>query len=286
MTINERVSDLIHSEIADFFAGFGSPGEPEIQNGDAQRQLSARIDAILQQYRAAAEQPVAWKSTAQQFVKKPVTISAVQWTGDNLPDVIDFTGKHPRWHEWFSDMDEYVSHVRADGNKFKIFTLEGVIDALPGDWIIRGVQGEHYPCKPDIFAATYEPAAPAVQAEQLSGNTEQVSQPVLPENSPCVDAPNHIWLQTAGDWPASGEFSELTWSCDNQYPDDTLYVRADLVGSSPVIPDGWQLVPKEATPEMLNASWVSHGVYHPSAYRTMLAAAPAAPAAPKQEVKS
>jgi len=81
-------------------------------------------------------------------------------------------------------------------------------------------------------------AAPAVQADQLSGNNEQVSQPyTLPEHSPCADAPDHIWLQTAGEWPASGEFSELTWSCDNQHPDDTLYVRADLVGNSPAIPD-------------------------------------------------
>jgi len=69
-------------------------------------------------------------------------------------------------------------------------------------------------------------------SQQLSGNTEQVSQPTLPEHSPCADAPDHIWLQTAGEWPASGEFSELTWSCDNQHPDDTLYVRADLVGNS------------------------------------------------------
>lgn len=50
-------------------------------------------------------------------------------------------------------------------------------------------------------------------------------------------------------------------------------------GNSPVIPDGWVMVPKEPTSEMLNAAWVSHGVYHPSAYRTMLAAAP------QQEVK-
>ncbi|WP_312974059.1 DUF551 domain-containing protein [Atlantibacter sp.] len=83
-------------------------------------------------------------------------------------------------------------------------------------------------------------AAPAVQAEQLSGNTEQVSQPVLPKHSPCVDAPDHIWLQTAGEWPASGEFSELTWSCDNQHPDDTLYVRADLVGKSPGYLQGYK----------------------------------------------
>lgn len=55
-------------------------------------------------------------------------------------------------------------------------------------------------------------------------------------------------------------------------------VRAAMLqgadGNSPVIPDGWVLVPKEPTPDMLNASWVSHGIYHASAYRTMLAAAP------------
>lgn len=50
-------------------------------------------------------------------------------------------------------------------------------------------------------------------------------------------------------------------------------------GNSPVILDGWVLVPKEPTPAMLNAAWVSHGIYHASAYRTMLAAAP------QQEVK-
>lgn len=62
----------------------------------------------------------------------------------------------------------------------------------------------------------------------------------LPANIPCRDAPEHIWLQTAGIWPENGEFSELTWCSDNQHPDDTLYVRADVVaGNSPVIPDGW-----------------------------------------------
>ncbi|MDD9238223.1 DUF551 domain-containing protein [Enterobacter roggenkampii] len=62
----------------------------------------------------------------------------------------------------------------------------------------------------------------------------------LPANTPCKEAPEHIWLQTAGVWPENGEFSELTWCSDNQHPDDTLYVRADVVsGNSPVIPDGW-----------------------------------------------
>lgn len=70
---------------------------------------------------------------------------------------------------------------------------------------------------------------------------EPVSQTCkLPVNTPCQDAPAHIWLQTAGVWPEDGELSELTWCSHNQHHDDTLYVRADLVnGNYPVTPDGW-----------------------------------------------
>lgn len=50
----------------------------------------------------------------------------------------------------------------------------------------------------------------------------------LPDSTQLSEAPEHIWLQTAGEWPATGEFSELTWCSDRQHPDDTLYVRADL----------------------------------------------------------
>jgi hypothetical protein len=92
------------------------------------------------------------------YRKKPVVIDAIQWTGDNLREVIDFTGKHPRWSEWFASWEDYEERVRKDGGIFKIITLEGTIKASPGDWIIRGVNGEHYPCKPDIFSKTYEAA--------------------------------------------------------------------------------------------------------------------------------
>jgi hypothetical protein len=92
---------------------------------------------------------------AQRFTKKPVTVEAIQYTGVNLREVLDFTGKHPRWEEWFKSFEDYEAHVHVDRGAFKILTLEGTMEALPGDWIIRGVKGEHYPCKPDIFAATY-----------------------------------------------------------------------------------------------------------------------------------
>ena len=91
------------------------------------------------------------------FRKKPVVVQAVRWTGENLKEVVEFTGKHPRWSEWFPCWEDYEKHVQKEGRCFKIFTLEGTMVASPGDWIIRGVSGEHYPCKPDIFEATYEP---------------------------------------------------------------------------------------------------------------------------------
>lgn len=74
------------------------------------------------------------------YRKKPVVIEAVKWTGDNFKEMRLFIGYHtfPR-----------------DGKLF-INTLEGVMRAEIGDYIIKGVNGEFYPCKPDIFEKTYE----------------------------------------------------------------------------------------------------------------------------------
>ena len=80
-----------------------------------------------------------------QFRKKPIVIEAVQWTGLNWPDV----------HAMMTKGDQRMSFVDAH---LRIYTTEGVMIATRGDWIIKGIAGEFYPCKPDIFAATYEPA--------------------------------------------------------------------------------------------------------------------------------
>ncbi len=88
-----------------------------------------------------------------QFRKKPIVIEAIQWTGDNLREVINLTGLHESAeHLW--TWAQYEQVVAEQG--LKIFTLEGPLMASIDDWIIRGVKGEFYPCKPDIFAATYE----------------------------------------------------------------------------------------------------------------------------------
>lgn len=78
------------------------------------------------------------------FRKKPVVIDAIQYTGDNIEEV---------WHTF--DAGEIYGPVEDDPCAY-IMTLEGRMRCDVGDWIIQGVQGEFYPCKPDIFAATYE----------------------------------------------------------------------------------------------------------------------------------
>lgn len=84
----------------------------------------------------------------KKFRKKPVVIAAVQYTGPGAHDAI-------RIARWCGG----EIRISAGGPpKFVIPTLEGDHTAEPGDWIIRGVKGEFYPCKPDIFAATYEAA--------------------------------------------------------------------------------------------------------------------------------
>lgn len=88
------------------------------------------------------------------FRKKPVVIEAVQWTGANLEEVLEHTGVHESARDW--SIEQFRAKVDADG--LKIFTLEGDMRASIGDWIIRGVHHEVYPCKPDIFEKTYEPA--------------------------------------------------------------------------------------------------------------------------------
>lgn len=89
------------------------------------------------------------------YRKKPVEIEAIQATGtpESNREVIDWT----RGSQTPAYMD---TRQLEDGSAYQclsINTLEGAHWVSPGDWIIRGVAGEHYPCKPDIFAATYDP---------------------------------------------------------------------------------------------------------------------------------
>lgn len=87
-----------------------------------------------------------------QFRKKPVVIEAVQYTGHNGYEI-------EAWSKG-AVVESPVLEPRSDnptGAYVQIKTLEGTMTGIVGDWIIRGVKNEMYPCKPDVFEATYEP---------------------------------------------------------------------------------------------------------------------------------
>ena len=91
------------------------------------------IDALYQQ---------ATSKNIAKYRKKPVVIEAVQFNGRNSADIHEFCG------------DKVREPVGKD--YLEIETLEGIHIASPGDYIIKGIKGEFYPCKPDIFEKTYE----------------------------------------------------------------------------------------------------------------------------------
>lgn len=82
------------------------------------------------------------------YRKKPVVIEAVQFNGEMTNELKCFLGK-ARY--------TFYNLQTTRGSVLEINTLEGTMRASQGDYIIRGVHGEYYPCKPDIFEKTYEP---------------------------------------------------------------------------------------------------------------------------------
>jgi len=92
------------------------------------------------------------------FRKKPVVVEATQWFsfGDHNA-VLNY---HEAYDEGYRHFDPDGAGLATSSSSYEgkglIKTLEGWYEVTQGDWIITGVQGEHYPCKPDIFEQTYE----------------------------------------------------------------------------------------------------------------------------------
>lgn len=85
------------------------------------------------------------------FTKKPITIEARRMPL-SIQDALD-DAQAEAIVEWVNE-DEHLAYPNSQG--MIITTLEGNITAKWGDWVIKGIQGEFYPCKPDIFEATYD----------------------------------------------------------------------------------------------------------------------------------
>ena len=137
----------------------------------------------------------------KQFTKKPVTIEAIQWTGGNVKEVMDFMN----WRN--------ASHDDKCG--LNIHTLEGTHHASINDWIIKGVKGEFYPCKPDIFEATYTRADRAAPTD----NTALVERHAN-------NAPERIWVRVTDKTVMYAKPSDA-----DEF--DVEYIRADRAALSP-----------------------------------------------------
>lgn len=139
--------------------------------GQDQREIAEQFaDKVL----ASSPQPEAAPAVAQvphHYRKKPVVIEAHQWDGTES-GIQRIKARFPALQTLAK-----TGHLRRDEvTHWRIGTLEGGHEVSKGDWIIKGIKGEFYPCKPDIFAATYEaaPEAPA-QAAPSAGEVERGS---------------------------------------------------------------------------------------------------------------
>ncbi len=87
------------------------------------------------------------------YRKKPVVVEAMEFTEESKDRVFSFV-----------ECNKYAAHDDNGAPLLKMQTLEGDMTAVLGDWIIKGIKGEFYPCKPDIFEATYELADPTLKS--------------------------------------------------------------------------------------------------------------------------
>ena len=102
------------------------------------------------------------------YRKKPVVINAIQWTGKNTDEVkeLAFTS---------------TCKITVNYDSICIETLEGLMSAKIGDWIIKGIKNELYPCNPDVFAATYELVEPTTRIGSNQGSS-RISSVAIPES--------------------------------------------------------------------------------------------------------
>jgi NTP pyrophosphatase (non-canonical NTP hydrolase) len=93
------------------------------------------------------------------YTKRPITVDALEWTGLNHREMFEFLGGDPNGYITQSGDNFYIDHSKVERG-LVIKTLEGEHIASVGDFIIKGIKGEFYPCKPEIFKASYVSGEP------------------------------------------------------------------------------------------------------------------------------
>ena len=142
------------------------------------------------------------------YRKRPVVIEAVQYNNLNKSEIESFVGK-----ELKQELESETAYVAGKGRpifSLTIETLEGNHKAMPNDYIIKGVKGEFYPCKPDIFEQTYEVLQ---EPEELKDFKVQ------------CDACGKIYTNHAGSTPCCGSIAYMLDEGGNKISNIALNVR-------------------------------------------------------------
>ena len=128
------------------------------------------------------------------FTKKPVTIEAIQWKQTNVQEIENFAGDAAKFETKVSDNDAGSS---SSCTVLTIHTLEGDMRADFGDYIIKGVKGEFYPCKPDIFEQTFMKAEDEVKGMTFGAAIDALKQGKFVARKGWNGKGMYLWLMPA-----------------------------------------------------------------------------------------
>lgn len=117
---------------------------------DVQKSISTLQEQFIDWQKVAEahakDQPLGQDNDGNLVYLQEQPNNMIQWTGNNLKDVIEFTGKSPRFDEWFKTWDEYESYVHSHGNILKLFNEDGTHLEVPvGAWIFKTPDGQNVP---------------------------------------------------------------------------------------------------------------------------------------------
>lgn len=134
----------------------------------------------------------------KRYQRVPRFVNAIQFTGDNHRDVLNFLGKSPMFDAWFASVDEWVDRVIQDGNKIKVFYENGdVCSVFKGDWVWREVvQDGDSPVviQPDSVFRSYYDEVTDYQEEVLQSLRRLA---YLQSGGPCTGMQANQWLEDA-----------------------------------------------------------------------------------------